>query len=182
MFQYWSLIALIDPPIDGGKLLHYVSRFKRKHKPRLQRVLGCVLDDLEGEGLLKGTRRAREPGVAPTDATAEPRDDDKPVASGLPERAELPWDKTRDGFVTGTEAKRLSDGKLTLSSLSKLCHANGSIHYMRQKGVGLRVYLPDLREYLKTIHPGDAFDSLDEYVEGVGGRREEVDERKRLGN
>ncbi len=102
--------------------------------------------------------------------------------AGEPQSAELPWDEKREGFVTGKEGVKLSDDKLSLSGLSKLCQPSGSMRYMRKQGVGLRVHLVDLRQYLESTHPQDGFDQIDEYVAGVEERKAQARKTKEAGH
>jgi len=95
---------------------------------------------------------------------------------------QLTWDENDERFLTGMEAVEFSASRLSLSKLSKLCRDDGSIRYMRRPDKRLRVHVADLRQYLKTAHPKDAFDGLDDYVEGVETRKAQTHIKEKPGH
>ena len=89
-----------------------------------------------------------------------------------------PWSNDAPEYIPNSEAIKLTEGKLTLSQLSKLLKPDGPIRYMRQyaksgKPRRCNVHVGDFRKYVKTLG-ADMFS--DEASEAYFG---EVEARKR---
>ena len=125
-----------------------------------------------GEGADRTTDKVRNDRAATPGTLAPPMPDTRE------DSANLPWDERDERFVTGTEAERMSDGKMKPSAISKLCKPDGPVRYMRKKGVGLRLHVADFRQFLKNRHSGDRFDALDDYVDDIEQRKAEASAAK----
>jgi hypothetical protein len=62
---------------------------------------------------------------------------------------EVPWVDDAPEYLPLTEASKLTDGRLSVSVLSRLCKPDGTMRYMRKRGVGGKVHLADLRQYMQ---------------------------------
>lgn len=60
------------------------------------------------------------------------------------------WDDEGSEYMSLSEARKLIDGRLSISTLSKLCKPDGEIRYMRKRGKGCKVYLADFYRYMKA--------------------------------
>jgi hypothetical protein len=62
---------------------------------------------------------------------------------------EQPWADDAPEHLPLTEARKLIDDRLSLSTLSKWLTPDGEIRYMRKKGVGCKVHVADFRRYMQ---------------------------------
>jgi hypothetical protein len=62
---------------------------------------------------------------------------------------ERPWADDAAEYLPLSEAAKLIDGRLSLSTLSKWLTPKGEIRYMRKKGCGCKVHVADFRRYMQ---------------------------------
>ncbi len=98
----------------------------------------------EPQAIRRTLAEGTEARLAAGDATA------KSGAAKVPdkEKGEVPWDDKAEGYVSGKDAIKLSDGALDYRKLNTLLKPKGEVRYMR-KGQRCRVHVNDLKTALE---------------------------------
>ena len=91
---------------------------------------------------------------------------------------EIPWRDDAPEFITNSEAVRLPDDTLSLSTLSRLLTPDGPIRYMRKysatgRPTRCKVHVQDFQNYIKAsqgrvIPDGKLSEIMDDYLEKTG--------------
>lgn len=82
---------------------------------------------------------------------------------------EQPWVNDAPEYLPLSEARKLTDNRLSLPTLSKLLTPNGEIRYMRKRGVGCKLHVADFRKYIRSrISDPEFAKAYAEFREAVG--------------
>jgi len=138
-----------------------LSEFKEKYDSTLEDLTAKLEVEIEYPALKE---QAKQSGV-------EQGESDK--------NKEQPWRDDAPEYITNTEATKLTDGKLSLSRLSKILTPEGQIRYMR-KGQRCQVHLQDFRAYAKMLGE-DMFSerAFEAYFKQTEACKEQIDQGKR---
>ncbi len=93
---------------------------------------------------------------------------------------EVRWDPKNTDYMQASEAVvKFTDGKLPLSTLSKMLKPDGPIRYMRSGHRRCKVHIGDFRTWAEKKHPPDAVaaEIADEWLADVAARK--ATERRR---
>lgn len=86
---------------------------------------------------------------------------------------EVKWEKDNPEYMPNSLAVKITDGKISLATLSKLLKPNGTIRYMRS-GRRCKVHFHDFCSYAKTVHEEITDEAIENYLNGVERRKAQI--------